>query len=230
MIFRYNAGQALRQANEHLERKVRERTKALVQSNTLLQDQKTELDSSLEKLKSTQADLERLAMTDELTGLFARRFVFEWIRKELAGILRKQGQLSCLMLDIDHFKKINDSYGHIQGDVVLRRVAENIRTTVRSADIAGRFGGEEFIVLLPETAQAGAVQVAEKIRKAVDNPDAEIPATISVGVAVCDSIHLPGNTETNVLLDALLQAADEALYQAKKQGRNRVVAAPDNSV
>ncbi len=199
MIHRYNATVALRQINAELEQKVRDRT----------------------------AELERVAMTDELTGLYTRRFIFEWLRKDVAGILRTQGRLGCLMLDIDHFKKVNDSYGHLFGDEVLRRVAHNIRDSIRAADIAGRFGGEEFIVLLPEASTAGAVQVAEKIRRLVAAADGEVEVTISVGVAMCDGHRLAADHDVDAFINALLQMADEALYRAKKQGRNQVVAAAE---
>lgn len=224
MIHRYNVGLALQQINAELEKKVGERTAELEQNNLLLQEQKAELDQSFEQLQRAQEELKHMAMTDELTGLYVRRFVFEWLKKELAGLLRYQGQLGCLMLDIDHFKQINDERGHMEGDKVLRRVALTISDNVRSADIVGRFGGEEFIAFLPGASLNSARQVGEKVRQAVAGLATDVPVTISVGVAQCHGEGLAANTDVAVLAERLIAAADAALYQAKHQGRNQVVA------
>lgn len=196
MIFRYNAGVALRRINESLEEKIRLRTE----------------------------ELRRLAMTDELTGLYSRRFVFEWLEKQLAATHRRQGVISCLMLDVDYFKKVNDTLGHIQGDQVLRQIAATIKANIRTADIASRFGGEEFLVLLPETSGESTGLVAEKIRRAVAAADDPAKVTVSIGVACCDCRQpCSGNGIDEQLISALLHAADISLYQAKEQGRNRVL-------
>jgi diguanylate cyclase (GGDEF)-like protein len=222
-IHRYNAELALRQSNEQLEQKVKQRTEALQQSNQSLQAQKAQIDESLTELQKAQTELQRLAMTDELTNLYARRFVFAWLKQQLAKTLRDRKQLSVLMLDIDFFKKINDTFGHVQGDTVLKNVAQTLKHNSRQADIVGRLGGEEFIVLLPDTIQANAVRVAEKIRQAVATINTPTPVTISVGVATCDCTNpRDNNASIDGLIDALLQSADQALYQAKDQGRNRV--------
>jgi diguanylate cyclase (GGDEF)-like protein len=175
------------------------------------------------------------AITDELTGLFSRSYLFETLRQLIMRMVRKQQPaLSCLMADVDHFKRINDSYGHMEGDRLLREIAATIRRSVRGSDVVARFGGEEFCVLLPDTATEGALIVAEKIRGAVEEQRLH-DVTLSVGVASqqrpneepakegtgpgCDG---PALSE---LMTSLLRRADEALYAAKARGRNRVVLA-----
>ena len=200
MIRYYNSGVALRLANEGLEEKVRQRTE----------------------------ELRRLAMTDELTGLYARRFLFGWLEKELAAIRRRQRQLSCLLLDADHFKRINDTFGHAEGDLVLQKIAATIRNCIREADIAGRFGGEEFLVLLPETSREDAALVAEKIRRAIAAITVPTPLSASIGVATCDCrAKEPGTGNTGEMITYLLMAADQAMYRAKEGGRNRVCCAEE---
>jgi len=195
MIYRYNAGEALRRVNASLEEKVRLRTE----------------------------ELRHLAMTDDLTGLYSRRFAFEWLEKQLAATHRQQGVISCLMLDVDHFKEVNDTLGHIEGDRVLQRIGATIMANIREADIASRFGGEEFLVLLPEASGESAGLVAEKIRLAVADADGPAKVTISIGIACCDCRQpCTGSEVSGQLITELLNEADKALYQAKEQGRNRI--------
>lgn len=166
-------------------------------------------------------EVQRLATTDELTGLNNRRQILTLGEAELTRARRYGKPLSALMIDIDHFKTFNDRFGHSVGDEVLRRVAERARNALRTLDVIGRYGGEEFACLLPETPLDGAVLVAERLRQAVSKatlPSAagELSVTISLGVAEL------GYGES---LAGMLNRADEALYQAKEEGRNRVVVA-----
>jgi diguanylate cyclase (GGDEF)-like protein len=178
-----------------------------------------------------QKKLRELAMTDELTGLFSRRYFFESLRQHVTRTARGGGAeraLSCLMLDVDRFKAINDRYGHLTGDDVLRWVAEQVRSLLRGGDVAARFGGEEFVVLLPETPEAGAIRVAEKIREAIEHGrERPGPAvTVSIGVATYEAPEQAGRSSSeSAVADALLRRVDAALYEAKRGGRNRVIAA-----
>jgi two-component system cell cycle response regulator len=164
-----------------------------------------------------------LALTDELTGLYNRRYVFAHL-EELIARVNADGitDTSLMMFDVDHFKQVNDQFGHPGGDDALRQLADRALRGVRSIDLVARLGGEEFVVVMPETNLGAAVSVAERLRRAVAGEPFFIhatserqPITISIGVAIAR----PGDT-----VDTLLQRADEALYQAKNSGRNRVVA------
>jgi diguanylate cyclase (GGDEF)-like protein len=180
------------------------------------------------KIKHLQDDLKRsnellleLSNTDHLTGLFNRRFLMESLDKEFQRTRRKDGQVALLMLDIDHFKRVNDTHGHLQGDVVLQKVAIHIQKELRSYDIAARYGGEEFVAVLPDTSLKEAFNVADRIRLSVQGMRfagslADERITVSLGVAMYPS---PCYED----IDGLLRAADDALYQAKGQGRNRVI-------
>jgi len=164
-------------------------------------------------------DLERLAITDGLTKLYVPRHFHEELDKELRRATRYQRDLSLLMIDIDHFKNINDTYGHPQGDVVLQELAGLLRRYGRQDDILARYGGEEFVVALVETNEQGAALAAERIRRAVETHEFEldgqrVPITVSVGVA-----NFPGDANTK---KDLIAHADQALYAAKRAGRNRV--------
>ena len=171
-----------------------------------------------------EQELAQLAATDALTGVANRRILdltlrHEWFRAQCSGL-----PLSVLMIDADHFKAFNDRHGHQGGDEALRTVAKVISANVRRpADLVARYGGEEFSVILAETDSAGAQQIAEKIRAAVEQlprvEGDEQPMTVSIGISTW-------TTQTDATLEQLLFAADKALYQAKEQGRNRVVAAP----
>lgn len=164
-----------------------------------------------------------LAMQDELTGLSNRRFILEALALHLAQAVRSTKPLTVLMLDVDYFKSINDSYGHLSGDRVLRELAACLKARLRAQDLAGRWGGEEFLVVLPDTDASGAWVLAEKLRLAVEHTrfttrdGRAIPLTISVGFHTLQP-ELLGTAD----LDALISSADQALYQAKQNGRNRV--------
>ena len=160
-----------------------------------------------------------LSITDPLTELSNRRYFFDVAKFEFERTHRYKRTLSIMMVDIDHFKNINDIHGHAVGDLALREIATRIKNSVRAVDIVARYGGEEFIILMPETELNEACQVAERVRRSVaDNPieedNATINATLSIGVAEID--------ELSKNMDQLIIYADQALYAAKAAGRNRV--------
>lgn len=165
--------------------------------------------------------LAKLAAFDELTGLYNRRAMIGALEATLKRMRVYRSPLSVLMMDLDHFKNVNDNYGHAAGDAVLREFARRLGTAVRQADIRCRYGGEEFCVLLPETGGEGAQVIAERIRKAIEQPlfpidkDKEIPVTVSIGLATL----MPKEDLEPAML---LENADKALYRAKQEGRNRV--------
>ena len=175
-----------------------------------------------ERLRDNHQRSLSLALIDELTGLYNRRYVFAHLRELLARRGTLSGEIAVMLFDVDYFKEVNDRHGHPAGDAVLRELAERTRRNVRSVDLVGRLGGEEFVVVMPETNPNGASVVAERLRAAVANQvfqlesGAGVPLTISIGIAVT------GNADND--LGALLKRADDALYAAKKEGRNRVVA------
>jgi diguanylate cyclase (GGDEF)-like protein len=165
------------------------------------------------------SEVENMAITDGLTRMHTRRHLNDRFEEEFGRSRVRRVPLSLLMIDVDHFKKVNDQYGHLTGDMVLREVARIIGTQVREIDIAGRYGGEEFCVILPDTDKHGALVVAERIRSAVQAHkirayDALIPVSVSIGVSAFP--------EDAMQMDELLDKADWALYRAKKAGRDRV--------
>ena len=158
---------------------------------------------------------------DSLTGLLNRGGVLDAFRKELGRAQRQKQPLAVVIADLDHFKNVNDTHGHQTGDTVLQRTAQSILESVRSYDAVGRYGGEEFIIILPGCNFTAARGRAEAIRsRVVEKCDPRIPVTISMGVAVDDGSSDP---------DQILKAADEALYRAKANGRNRIESAVDES-
>jgi diguanylate cyclase (GGDEF)-like protein len=179
------------------------------------------------KIKNLQDDLKRtnellleLSNTDHLTGLFNRRYLMEALGKEVQRSLRKGGNLSLLLLDIDHFKQVNDTYGHLQGDVVLQKVAVQLQKELRAYDTAARYGGEEFIAVLPDATLEEAIFVADRVRTSVQATRfsgslSKLSLTVSLGVAR----FAPPGCST---VDSFIKLADDALYRAKANGRNRV--------
>jgi diguanylate cyclase (GGDEF)-like protein len=168
-----------------------------------------------------ETELRHLAMYDPLTEVYNRRAFMELAEREVARARRTHGPFAVLMMDLDRFKRINDEFGHQAGDRVLAAFAALAKGNVRAPDIVGRYGGEEFCALLPATGAAEAHAVAERIRGAVrERPLGGLPAaiTVSIGLAVCDTGDCP--------LDAMIGQADEALYLAKRAGRDRVVGVP----
>ncbi len=197
------------------------RLKAL--QDTLLEKNR-ELDEINRELEKSKSELERLSRTDGLTGLINRRHFDERLELEFSRAVRYRSPLSCLMMDIDHFKKVNDTWGHQFGDVVIRETSGVARRTLRDVDVLARYGGEEIIALLPETPLEEAWRVAERVRQGVEamrlvcrtvEPAQTVKFTVSIGVAT-----YPGHDIESG--QGLLQLADECLYAAKQNGRNQV--------
>ena len=183
--------------------------------------------SSQVAIHEANARLRRMVITDALTGVYSRRFFYDGMRQQVAALSRSETPvLSCLMLDVDHFKSVNDRLGHVVGDRTLARVGEILRETVRAADIAARFGGEEFVVGLPGATRDNALGIAEKVRAAVESgfgdPPNEGAVTVSIGVSSFDLVPAPGAADLGKVVDRVIQEADEAMYRAKRAGRNRV--------
>jgi two-component system cell cycle response regulator len=180
-----------------------------------------ELKERNQQLESMLHHVEALAITDPLTGLFNRRRFADVLKREFAVTKRYKNTLSCLMIDLDHFKLINDRYGHDTGDLVLKEIARKIQETLREVDVPARYGGEEFAVLLPHTSKRDAMIVAERLCALVRKiqfkvGDATLKLSASVGVAGNIDV-LSGHAED------LVKAADFALYEAKRLGRDRAV-------
>ncbi|RKH37064.1 GGDEF domain-containing protein [Corallococcus sicarius] len=164
-------------------------------------------------------EIYRLTTMDGLTQIYNRRYFDEQLDREVSRSRRYERTLSLVMLDLDHFKEVNDTFGHLAGDSVLKQLASTVRTRIRREDVFARYGGEEFALLLPEISLGGARQLAEKVRKLVERQRFEfdkqvIPVTLSLGVATLAPHHRE-STE-------LVRAADERLFEAKTEGRNRV--------
>jgi diguanylate cyclase (GGDEF)-like protein len=177
-----------------------------------------ELGETNEKLEAANALLEMLSITDELTGLFNRRRFNEAFTMEVRRATRYHHSLSVIMLDIDHFKEVNDTHGHPAGDIVLKRLGAILRDHLRETDLVARYGGEEFVMVLPETTLEIARTIAERLRARIENEtfrtdEKELRITVSMGL-----VSRQGTLEA----EALLAEADEALYRAKSGGRNRV--------
>ena len=170
--------------------------------------------------------LKQLGLTDALTGIHNRRYFMQRLEEEVVRSLRQDLPVSCLFIDIDHFKSFNDIYGHSVGDQVLRYVAEIIKKQMRLSDVLARYGGEEFAVLLTNTDAALGEEIAERIRSAISNAllnvetlNDDLNVTVSIG---CTTMLKPVGSNVNTLGDSLLNSADQALYMAKDSGRNRV--------
>lgn len=185
-----------------------------------------ELDLANHALLEKKKELEKLSRTDGLTGLFNRRYFEERFTGEFERSRRYRSALSLLMLDVDDFKRLNDTRGHPFGDAVLRGVAELVRIALRDVDLIGRYGGEEFIAALPETSPREARTVAERLRHAIadfpfhDSAAERVHVSASLGIA---TFPAPGIDRP----EELVRAADDALYRAKTAGKNRVVVAEE---
>ncbi len=202
-------------------------------NNRLLADMERVVRERTRQLEQTLADAEalkrryaELSVIDELTGLHNRRFFFPEARAALARCLRVKREFCVLLVDIDYFKSVNDTHGHRAGDEMLRRTAELFRRHVREGDLLARFGGEEFVVALPDSTLEGAKQTGERIRLAVKETahvldGHNVTATVSIGIA-CVAGKESGDTQQ--LLDRLLSEADQALYFGKHHGRDQCCA------
>jgi diguanylate cyclase (GGDEF)-like protein len=169
-------------------------------------------------LVAANARLEELSQLDPLTNLYNRRHLFARIEVELARV-RRGHPLALVMIDLDGFKRVNDAEGHLRGDVLLKEIATELASTTRASDVAGRYGGDEFVVVLPDTdgekAHAAGERVAQSVRDAAKRFDTKLKVTASVGIAVAE----PADT-----VAALLRRADQKAYRAKQDGGDRVVA------
>lgn len=170
---------------------------------------------------SHHMSMREMAMKDPLTQVFNRRYFMDLFHREVNYALRQQQPLSCIMFDLDHFKDVNDTYGHAAGDHILKTVAQNISGMLRVYDAFARYGGEEFVIMLRTTTMENANMIAERIRQKVESLDIvfneqKIPVTISLGVSTLKLDEMMDGTE-------LLQVADDNLYKAKEKGRNTFV-------
>jgi diguanylate cyclase (GGDEF)-like protein len=186
-----------------------------------LRTEKNNTEDALHRLQAANAELAWMASTDSLTGASNRRHFLDEIALELGRAKRNGLPVSLLALDIDHFKEVNDQYGHQAGDAMLKAFVEVIRETLRPHDMLGRVGGEEFMVLLPDTSHEAAAVLAERIRSRVESmvmpfDGTTLSVTVSIGVA---EFGVDGDNH-----DAVFKAADTRMYQAKHEGRNRVIA------
>lgn len=166
-------------------------------------------------------EIYRLMITDGLTDVPNKRYLIEFLDRELSRTIRYKRPLSLVMLDIDRFKPINDQLGHLAGDFILREMANCLRTAIRRDELFARYGGEEFAVVLPESTREGAVTLAERLRTLTEKhifkfEDKTVPVTVSLGIATTEGQEAITPLE-------LIRQADEKLYQAKREGRNRVV-------
>ncbi len=171
--------------------------------------------------------LKQAGLTDTLTGINNRRFFDQRLGEEISRNKRLETSLACLFIDIDHFKIINDSFGHDVGDTVLKKAAEIVRAQIRSIDVVARYGGEEFAILLGQSGEAKAIEIAERIREIIaetkfKHSDNNISITVSVGVSTID-FQQRHNEDFKIIGKHLLHRADKALYQAKQSGRDQVI-------
>ncbi len=181
-----------------------------------------------EALRANYQQSISMAITDNLTGLYNRHYLSTHLSNLVANISKNNKPLSLVIMDMDHFKQVNDTYGHDAGDLCLKQLAKMILDVCRSSDLVARFGGEEFVVLLPETDAAEAFQTAERIRKRIESTpfvfqSTQLQKTISLGVSTLTAFSLSASVEESST--QLLKRADDALYKAKNAGRNRTVAA-----
>lgn len=166
-------------------------------------------------LERSRKKLEDLSIKDSLTSLFNRRYIYRTLKQEINRVKRFNREFTILMIDIDDFKVINDTYGHIKGDEVLKEMSEILLINLRNIDVLGRYGGEEFMVILPETNSNEAYFVAERMRRAIEKTKIkELQLTISIGVAQ----YINGEE-----YKATIERADKGLYEAKRTGKNKVV-------
>lgn len=170
----------------------------------------------LRSLQRAEQEIHRLAATDQLTGLANRHAIGKQLKQEMGRAVRYGSNLSLIMIDVDHFKSINDRHGHNVGDKVLMEVADLIDINIRASDKAARWGGEEFLILVPETDWKGAMEMAEKLCREVSTRNFEDVGRVTVSAGLS---QFSGDDNA----DSLLKRADDSLYQAKRKGRNRVI-------
>ncbi|MBI3600804.1 MAG: diguanylate cyclase, partial [Nitrospinae bacterium] len=213
---------------EELKSQIKEATKELNKKNEALETEEKKTKELYQKLKEEQKIikktnklLQKLSVTDGLTGLYNHRYFQKKIKEEFLRAKRYNSPLSCVMMDLDDFKNLNDTYGHQAGDIVLIEFSRILNNSVRNIDFAARYGGEEFVAILPQVDIGGAANVAERFRKNIEShnfPGSAKPlrVTASIGVASYPAGDIQNEME-------LLKASDTALYRAKNTGKNRVV-------
>ena len=173
------------------------------------------------KISDARQQIENLAISDALTGLFSRRHVMERFIEELERAKRLQNDLGCIMIDIDNFKSINDTYGHLVGDKTLREVSDILKNSIRTYDVAGRYGGEEFLIVLPDTGFEDTLMLAERIRTNIKtHPVAKSDLTPAIAVTI--SLGIASMGDTDIAVDNMIKRADDGLYAAKKSGKDKV--------
>jgi diguanylate cyclase (GGDEF)-like protein len=188
-----------------------------------IQDKMDTLEVQMNTINEARKKMEEMATTDELTGLYNRRFMFRMLDEELSRSIRKGYNLSFIMIDIDHFKRFNDTHGHQVGDLLLKETAEEIKKTCRVIDVVSRYGGEEIAVIAPDCPVDALKEFCERIRRAVENnkistSEGDLSVTVSIGATSFDMVLLNAIGDSN----RLILFADVALYRAKERGRNRV--------
>lgn len=211
-----NYQRSLEQIKNELEIRVQERTSELNELNN-------QLVQEIDVRKKAENSLAEAARTDSLTGIFNRRAIWEQLEYHIVLFRRYQTPFTLLMCDLDHFKPVNDTYGHDIGDIVLVKTAEKLRESCRNQDFVSRWGGEEFLILLPNTDIQGGAIAAEKIRQKISEQpfeinDQKLVITVSIGIAA----YVEG-----LSIDDCIKQADSAMYQAKREGRNRVAVSSD---
>ncbi len=207
----------LLEANEELGKLNRSYEQIVLQ----LRREKERAESLAMELKEANERLRTLAFRDGLTGLYNHRYFQEIMEREIKRAARYQRPLSLILIDIDHFKQINDTFGHQRGDQVLKTLGKIIENTIRTSDIAARYGGEEFAIILPETDLKGAAVLAERLRKAVESCPMDLNGTMTkITISLGVTTYMGGQKE--VKKSKIIDAADRALYNSKEKGRNRV--------
>ncbi|MFZ5774154.1 MAG: diguanylate cyclase [Thermodesulfobacteriota bacterium] len=178
----------------------------------------------MRKLEQAQERIKQMAITDELTGLYNRRYFFDRFEAEMARSIRNGHHLSCLLLDLDHFKTINDTHGHLAGDAVLRAIGRLLRKSSRGSDVVARYGGEEFVLLLPECGRECVAAAAEKLRRLVEQEEIPVGGANPLKVTVsCGGGYFPPEELQRMGMPGqVINLVDQALYRAKANGRNRV--------
>jgi diguanylate cyclase (GGDEF)-like protein len=209
--------QILQEANEELGKL----NLSYEQLTVELKQAKEKAEKFAHELKKVNEQLREMAFRDGLTGLYNHRYFQDLMDNELSRSRRYKKPISLIMFDLDHFKKINDEYGHPVGDIVLEKVSRTIENTIRASDLAIRYGGEEFAIVLPETDLRGAAILAERLRKAVEQMEIDIngcriDVTVSVGV----TCYYPSTDK--IEKSKIITEADNALYNSKNKGRNMI--------
>ena len=206
---------------EKLVEMLKSRNEALQNINKAFRALTVTLKNKNAALENLNKAFQALAIRDQLTGLFNRRYFDEAINAEVARASRYRRDLSVIFIDVDFFKKYNDQYGHQHGDAVLKKISQIVKAGIREIDIASRYGGEEFVVILPETPKADAYTVAEKIRQVVEQTAASaVGSKNAVSITVSAGVASLGQDSMNA--HQLIAKADQAVYEAKRTGRNAV--------